>query len=280
MQPLSEAKGLVRQKYAGQMIPPFVCQIGDGENGGVMMNEFPPMYIQSIQSISTEGTVALNGSEYLEFLEEMGVNPADFTPVQPISQHRIWARIKKFEPQAVNKAIAELQKIDSSFNLDKGSWTSDRDWVKGYDQVLDPINQLSANFHEKFDSTNTDLNLRSYREALLYLLLSQTSCFRYWGQGIWTDYAKELCRRGLETIAQGKTTASLQSSSKPQPVFQEPQKEVSRKGSPDLLNNPQVIQEIEKHKWCESQKAGRDVGLAWAQEDWLKNYAQQWKENH
>ena len=37
-----------------------------------MMNEFPPMYTQSIQSIDTEGTVALNGSEYLEFLEEDG----------------------------------------------------------------------------------------------------------------------------------------------------------------------------------------------------------------
>ena len=159
MQPLSEARGLSRQEYCGKLVPPFVCQIGDGENGGVMMNEFPPMYIQSIQSIGTEGTVALNGSEYLEFLQEAGINPADFTPVQPISQHRIWEKIKKFEPQAANKAIQELQKTDSSFNLDKGSWTNDRDWVKGYDQVLSPINQLSAAFHEKFDQKNADSRL-------------------------------------------------------------------------------------------------------------------------
>jgi hypothetical protein len=30
----------------------------------------------------------------------------------------------------------------------------------------------------------------------LYNLLLQTSCFRYWGQGAWTDYARELYRRG------------------------------------------------------------------------------------
>src|SRR6202142_409898 len=63
MQPLSEARGRARQENCGKFIPPFVCQIGRGENGGVMMNEFAPMYIQSIQGISTEGTVALNGSE-------------------------------------------------------------------------------------------------------------------------------------------------------------------------------------------------------------------------
>jgi len=204
MQPLAEARGLSGQEYCGKMVPPFVCQIGDGENGGVMMNEFTPMYIQSIQSIGIEGTVALNGSEYLEFLEDMGVNPADFTAVQPISQHRIWEKVKDFGPQAVNKAIQELQKADPSFNLDKGSWTSDRDWVKGYDQVLDPINQLSANFHQKFDHASTDRNSHAYKEALLYLLLSQTSCFRYWGQGIWTDYAKELCRRGMQIIEKVK----------------------------------------------------------------------------
>jgi len=27
-------------------------------------------------------------------------------------------------------------------------------------------------------------------------LLVQTSCFRYWGQGTWTDYARTLYERG------------------------------------------------------------------------------------
>ena len=64
-----------------------------------------------------------------------------------------------------------------------------------------------------------DRTSRSYKEALLYLLLSQTSCFRYWGQGVWTDYAKELCRRGMEAIEKGKTFVPLQAqaaASKPQ----------------------------------------------------------------
>jgi hypothetical protein len=39
-----------------------------------------------------------------------------------------------------------------------------------------------------------------YQEALLYLLLLETSCFRYWGQGTWTDYARELYRRGEASL--------------------------------------------------------------------------------
>jgi hypothetical protein len=35
---------------------------------------------------------------------------------------------------------------------------------------------------------------------LLYLLLLETSCFRYWGQGTWTDYARELYRRGEASL--------------------------------------------------------------------------------
>jgi len=31
-------------------------------------------------------------------------------------------------------------------------------------------------------------------------LLLETSCFRYWGQGTWTDYARELHRRGVEAL--------------------------------------------------------------------------------
>ena len=35
--------------------------------------------------------------------------------------------------------------------------------------------------------------------ALFHLLASQTSCYRYWGTGLWTDYGREICRR-LEAI--------------------------------------------------------------------------------
>ncbi|MBF0511755.1 MAG: hypothetical protein HQL13_05425, partial [Candidatus Omnitrophica bacterium] len=287
MQPVFEAKGLDRREYAGQSTPPFVYQIGDGENGGVMMNEFPPMFIQVTQGLSTQGTVALNGSEYLEFLEESGLNPSDYTPVEPISQHKIWAKIKKFEEKAADKAIEEIKKQDSSFNLDKGSWTSDRNWVKGYEHVLDPMNQLSVKFHEKFDTPDADKNSRQYKEALLYLLLSQTSCFRYWGQGIWTDYAAEICRRGIEILDKSKTFVSLQDIQKPINVRTPGQEKkearpqtCSDKDLSCLLKIPEVLEEIEKHKWCESQKACHDVGIEWARQDWLNRFGQDWKEKN
>ena len=200
MQPYYEAKGRGREDYGKANIPPFVLQIGDGENGGVMMNEFPPAYHQAYGEIGTTGTVAMNGSEYLEFIKGLGADEADFIKVQPVSQHRIWEQIDELAPGASDKAIEKLHGQDSNFNLDKGSWTSDKNWVRGYEDVLDPMNQLSVAFHEKFDGKEVDVGSQNYKEAILHLLLSQTSCFRYWGQGVWTDYAKEICQRGIDAL--------------------------------------------------------------------------------
>ncbi|HBG60472.1 MAG: glycosyl hydrolase family 57 [Omnitrophica WOR_2 bacterium GWF2_38_59] len=196
MQPYYEAKSLGRQDYAGKNLPPFVLQIGDGENGGVMMNEYPPCFRQAFDEISTEGTVAMSGTEYIEFLFDQGVKIRDLMPIQPISQHRIWEQVKKPSATACDDAIKKIHEKDSNFNLDKGSWTNERSWISGYKNVLDPMNKLSVMFHEKFDSKN-NINTADYKEALLYLMISQTSCFRYWGEGMWTDYAKEICTRGM-----------------------------------------------------------------------------------
>ena len=70
--------------------------------------------------------------------------------------------------------------------------------MKGYENVLTPMNQLSALFHQKVDPANTQSS--NYRQALLHNLLLQTSCFRYWGQGVWTDYAREIYRRGEKIL--------------------------------------------------------------------------------
>lgn len=200
MQPYYEAKSRGREEYAGKNLPPFVCQIGDGENGGVMMNEFPAGYHQAFNEIGTSGVVGMNGSEYLEFVKQAGVKEKDFIPVQPIGQHRIWEQLKTYGPGAADAAIAKVHEKDNGFNLDKGSWTNDRSWVKGYQDVLDPVNKLSAAFHAKTDGRKIDTNTRLYRAALMYLLLSQTSCFRYWGSGTWTEYAKEICNRGMAAV--------------------------------------------------------------------------------
>jgi len=199
MQPFYEAQGVGRQDIAGKSLPAFVCQIGDGENGGVMMNEFPPAYMKTYNEIGGN-VVALNGSEYLEFLKKAGVAKKDFIPVQPISQHRLWQKIKDFGPGAADRAIDEVKKEDGGFNLDKGSWTNDKNWVKGYEDVMGPINSLSVAFHRKVDGKNIDTTSAKYRAALVYLLVSQTSCFRYWGSGAWTDYAKEICRCGMDAV--------------------------------------------------------------------------------
>jgi len=36
-------------------------------------------------------------------------------------------------------------------------------------------------------------------------------------------------------------------------------------------------EEILKHKWIESEKAGRDVGFEWALLDWNFNYRNNWR---
>jgi len=200
MQPFYEAQTLQRIQVGGVWIPPIVTQIGDGENGGVMMNEFPSCYRQTIGRFGTEGVVNVNVTEYLEMIEQAGLKENLLPGLRPINQGMVFARIKTWEPGAVDKAIAEIKKERPQFSLEGGSWTNNISWVKGYENVLTPMNQLSAQFHQVLDDKQVDPNSRAYRNALFHLLVSQTSCFRYWGQGIWTDYAREICRRGSEIL--------------------------------------------------------------------------------
>ena len=82
--------------------------------------------------------------------------------------------------------------------MEGASWTNDLSWVQGYENVLEPMNELSAKFHARFP--NGDPGSSNYSEALLYVMLLETSCFRYWGQGVWTDYARSLYDRGMAAI--------------------------------------------------------------------------------
>ena len=172
-----------------------------------MMNEFPDAFKQATYKIQAEGgvkaeVVALNGTEYLELIEAAGCHPEDYPPCQAIGQHLIWERVdlNNCTPEAVEKAIQDAKKEHHNFHVDGASWTNHISWVKGYENVLEPMNQLSAKFHQKFDpllAENSAITRQAdYRQALLYNLLLQTSCFRYWGQGVWTDYAREIYRRG------------------------------------------------------------------------------------
>src|SRR5947207_12263568 len=109
MQPYYEARTLSRQNVGTLSLPPLVTQIGDGENGGVMMNEFPDGYRQAVYRYGNDGVVAVNVTEYLELLERAGVQESMLPVIRPIHQAKVLARITKWEPGAADKAVAEIK---------------------------------------------------------------------------------------------------------------------------------------------------------------------------
>ena len=199
MQPYYEARGLSPMEVGGKLIPPMVTQISDGENGGVMMNEFPPKYMQVMREASGSTTPPANVTEYLDHLSAIGINEQDFPTIQPIFQHRIWSRVgQNTTPAAVQNAIADLRREGGQFHLEGGSWTSERSWVRNYESVLKPIDAVSQAFHNAV--SRGALRDVQYQRALYYVLLTQTSCFRFWGEGMWTDFARKLCEMAMEAI--------------------------------------------------------------------------------
>jgi hypothetical protein len=201
MQPYYEAKTLAPVTLGGKSVPPLVTQIADGENGGVMMNEFPPKYKDAVRECSGTAVPMMNVTEYLERLAAAGVTPKDFPVVQPAKQAEIW---KRLQPGAGAEKLAETietcRKTVQNFHMEGGSWTNEISWVKGYENVLKPMEKLSEHFNRAVLAPNAPTDEDRYRRALFHLLTAETSCFRYWGQGVWTDYARELCRRGEETL--------------------------------------------------------------------------------
>jgi hypothetical protein len=201
MQPYYEAKTLHRMDLAGTSIPPVVTQIADGENGGVMMNEFPPKYLDVMAEASRSRNPPVNLTEYLEYLQSIGITEADFPAIQPVMQSRIWDRFTDGAgPEALGKLIEDLGKQDNRFLMEGGSWTNNISWVRGYEHMLGPMQSTSALFAEKVLSPDIPTSYPRYRNALFHLLITQTSCFRYWGEGIWTDYGRELCRRATDIL--------------------------------------------------------------------------------
>jgi hypothetical protein len=201
MQPYHEARSLRPRPRGKGTVPPLVLQISDGENGGVMMNEFPPHFHRTWLDAGTEGVVGMNGTEYLELLAMVGLTEKDFEPIQPLHQAAVWSRVgSRISEESVRAAIAEAARLDHRFGMDGGSWTNNVSWVRGYENVLDPMNRLSVEFHRKLDGMPVDRRGHAYRNALFHLLVSQTSCYRYWGQGRFTDMAREISRRGLDIL--------------------------------------------------------------------------------
>jgi len=47
-----------------------------------------------------------------------------------------------------------------------------------------------------------------------------------------------------------------------------------------LLKDRRVIEEIRRHLWVESEKAGCDIGFKKAAEDWLNRFSKAWMQYH
>ncbi|NJP12449.1 MAG: glycosyl hydrolase family 57 [Leptolyngbyaceae cyanobacterium RU_5_1] len=212
MQPYYEAKSQQSKPMLGGIsVPPLVTQIADGENGGVMMNEFPQAFKTAwYDNMNQADVVGMTGTEYLELIEAAGVKPEDYPTCQGIGQHQIWQRVspENCTPEVVEQAIADIKHANPNFHMEGSSWTNSLSWIKGYENVLTPMNQLSARFHETFDPLLQNqapdqapiTRTFQYRQALLYTLILETSCFRYWGQGTWTDYARQIYDRGIAAM--------------------------------------------------------------------------------
>ncbi len=196
MQPAYEARSLGRWELAGRSVPPLVTQIADGENGGVMMNEFPSKYMDVMREASHSDTPAMNVTEYLEHLFALGIKETDLPTLQPIFHRRIWERMKPGDGrERLDQVIEELKREDHRFHMEGGSWTSNLSWVHGYESVLKPMEAVSSHFYHTVIERHVPTGEQRYRNALFHLLSAETSCYRYWGEGIWTDYGRELCRR-------------------------------------------------------------------------------------
>jgi hypothetical protein len=201
MQPFYEAKSLSRWNLAGKSVPPLVTQIADGENGGVMMNEFPPKFLDAVREASGSDTPMMNVTEYLEFLFDSGIKIADLPVLQPQFQKLIWDRMVPGDgPEKLEESIEEIRKENHRFHMEGGSWTNDISWVRGYENVLGPMEEASSAFYQKALKPGIRTDDGRYRNALFHLMTAQTSCYRYWGQGLWTDYGREICRRAVHIL--------------------------------------------------------------------------------
>ena len=47
-----------------------------------------------------------------------------------------------------------------------------------------------------------------------------------------------------------------------------------------LLQNKKVIEEISRHRWIESERAGYDIGFEQASTQWLEEFSKAWMQYH
>ena len=57
-------------------------------------------------------------------------------------------------------------------------------------------------------------------------------------------------------------------------------KTVKKINSQDLLSDQRVVEEINRHLWIESERAGHDIGFDNAATDWLEKFSKDWMNYH
>jgi len=57
-----------------------------------------------------------------------------------------------------------------------------------------PVEQKALDF---LAAGKVPTNDPRYRNALFHLLTAETSCYRCWGEGVWTDYGREIAERSI-----------------------------------------------------------------------------------
>ena len=72
-------------------------------------------------------------------------------PSSPIQQKRIWDRFEagRGPGGAGRSASSDCEQEDGRFHVEGGSWTNNISWVRGYDDVLGPMEPASALFAQK-----------------------------------------------------------------------------------------------------------------------------------
>jgi len=51
-------------------------------------------------------------------------------------------------------------------------------------------------------------------------------------------------------------------------------------GNSRLLEDQKVIEEVTRHQWIESEKAGFNIGYDKASKDWLEKFSKAWMKYH
>ena len=176
----------------------------DGSEAFGVVFDIPAKQLDMLDGFAKTGAEPRNAPFWFDCFDADALGAAEvlLPALQPIQQKKLFDACKPGSgSEKMAKAIEELKKQDHQFHMDGGSWTNDISWVHGYDDVLSAMERSSATFHERVLKRHEPTDERRYRNALYHLLSSQTSCYRYWGQGLWTDYGRELCRRTEAILA-------------------------------------------------------------------------------